>query len=675
MKLPRVIVFGMANFNRASIPEILNDFENLPKVDESAFADNPATALAYKNNLEAFRLFVQEPDVSMKEIERVTTVYRKQLYRLLDRVVSKAEDGRVQGLRGLIPYKHVKEYERIAVVPSSSVLSGSAAAGAFNQLLRRFDELDKWLRKRVRERSRPLREGEMREVNKSIRSLHREFINRCKKEGVQPGEYPLNQDMLGYRSFQAAVRRITREQGGSHRLANETTPSVAPKESPDFKLWPIGDIPFKLVQFDGHKIDIRITLVVPDPFGLETLVELRRIWILVVVDVASSAILGYHLALGVEYNKDDVAEALQAAIVPHRKIKLTMPGLAVRDGGGFPNEVLPQLEYCRWNWFHFDSAKSHLAQDTLDRLTNVVGCWAISGRLGEPDDRAFIERFFGLLEQCGFHQVPGSLGSSPSDPVRHLADVGSNLPMLMTLDQLEQMVEVLLANMNGESSSGLGGRTPLEALRYMVAKPEFFVQTLPATKRHQLFLLKEATIKTVRGSGLPHVNFEGVRYTCDILGSRPELIGRKLRIYFMARDIRKIHAFFEDGSELGILVASRQWRITPHSLRLRKEILRMHRLKLLKYDDADNPVEAYVKFKRAEAKQKKHAGNALAGVRAGINAAASATAHGDGIFGSAEEPKSTISDAQVSMPKKTKAPALMETVEPTPLTLKKTVLF
>jgi putative transposase len=674
MKSPRVIVFGMASFNRASIPEILSDFDSLPKVDESVMAGNPVAALAYKKNLEAFRLFVQEQNISLQEIERMTTVHRKQLYRLLDRVVSKAPDGRIQGLRGLIPYKHVKEYERTAMVPSSSVLCGSAAAGAFAQLLRRFEDIEKWLRKKVRERSRPLRDGEMREVNKSVRALHREFIIRCKSNGVQPGEYPLNQDMLGYRSFQAAVLRISQEQRGSHRLAGDVA-DAAIKDSPDVKQWPVGDVPYKLVQFDGHKIDIRITLVVPDPFGLETIVEMRRIWILVVVDVASRAVLGYHLALGVEYNKDDVAETIQAAIVPHRKFKLTMPGLAIREGGGFPNEVLPQLEYHRWNWFQFDSAKSNLAQDTLDRLTYVVGCWAISGRLGEPDDRAFIERFFGLLEQCGFHQVPGSLGSSPIDPVRRLADVGANLSMLMTLDQLEQMVEVLLANMNGESTSGLGGRTPLEAVRYMVAKPEFLVQTLPATKRHQLFRLKEATIKIIRGSGLPHVNFEGVRYSCDILGARPELVGRKLRIYFIARDIRRIHAFFEDGSELGILVASRQWRITPHSLRVRKEILRLHRLKLLKYDDADNPVEAYVKFKRSESKHNKRAGNALAGIRGGINAAASAEAQGDRLFGQAAEPQTTESDAQSNLPQKKKTVAPLKTVEPTPLTLKKTVLF
>jgi transposase InsO family protein len=673
MKSPRVVLFGMVSFNRASIPEILNDFENLPKVDESAMGDNPEAVRSYRNNLEAFRLFVQEKDVSLKEIERLTTVHRKQLFRLLDRVVSKAPDGRIQGLRGLIPYKHVKEYERTAVVPSSSALIGPAAAGAFAQLLKRIDGLESWLRKKVRERNRPLRDGEMREVNKSIRSLHREFIERCKREGVLPNEYPRNQDMLGYRSFQAAVARIGQEQASSHRLADGKDNTS--KDWSQADKWPIGDVPFKLVQFDGHKIDIRLTLVVSDPFGMETLIEMRRIWILVVLDVATHAILGYHLAVGVEYNKDDVAEALQAAIVPHRKVRLTIPGLVVREGGGFPNEVLPQLEYHRWNWFQFDSAKSHLAQDTLDRLTNVVGCWAVSGRLGEPDDRALVERFFGLLEQCGFHQVPGSLGSSPTDPVRKLADVGTNLPMLMTLDQLEQVVEVALANMNGESSIGLGGRAPLEAMRHMIAKPEFLVQTLPASRRHQLFLLKEAVIKTVRGAGLPHVNFEGVRYTCDILASRPELVGRQLRIYFMARDIRTVHAFFEDGSELGILSASRQWRTTPHSLRLRKEILRLHRLKLLKYDEAENPMEAYVLFKKAEAKNKKAAGNALAGVRAGVLAAARTSAHGDGLFGPAREPELAKSDAQPTAPRRAKSVAPGKGIEPTPLNLKRTILF
>jgi putative transposase len=675
MRAKHQFIFGKTSFSRESLPEVLRDFSTLPKVDASAFADDVEATKAYKQNLEAYLLFTTEIHVSLRDIKSRTNVHAKQLYRLIDRVVSKAPDGRVQGLRGLIPYKHVKEYERVAAVPATSLLMGSAASGAFTQLLKRFESVEKWLRKSVKDRNKPLREGEIREVYKSVSSLHSQFLKRCKAEGLQPGEYPLNQDMQGYRAFQAAVLRITKEQDGGNRHADDT-PIVGPDDDPKFTQWPVADTAYRVVQFDGHRIDVRITLVVPDPFGMETIIEIHRIWILVVLDVATRATLGYHLAVGTEYNKDDVAEALQAAIAPHRKVKLTIPGLAVKEGGGFPKEVMPELAYHRWNWFQFDSAKSHLAQDTLNRLTHVVDCWVLSGRLGEPDDRAIIERFFGLLEQCGFHQVPGTVGSSTKDPVRQLGDVGKDLSILMNLDELEQVVEVLVADLNGESHSGLGGRTPLEAMRYMVSKPGYLMQKLPVSRQHQLFLLKEAVIKTVRGSGVPHVNFESVRYTSDILSCRPELVGRSLRIYFMARDIRTIHAFFEDGSELGILVASRQWRTTPHSLRLRKEILRLHRLKKLRYSESDNPIEAYVKYKFELAKQNKRAGNALASVKAGVKAAQRDSETGDGIFGpgTAGKPTNAPSDSPPdATPKARRRPP--KKVEPISLSLKKTILF
>lgn len=675
MSAKHQFIFGKATFNRGSLPEILRDFSSLPTVDESAFVDDPNAARAYKQNLEAYRLYTTEIHVSLRDIESRTNVQAKQLYRLIERVISKAPDGRIQGLRGLIPYKHVKEYERVAVVPATSLLRGSAAAGAFTQLLKRFESVEKWLRKSVKERNRPLREGEIREVHKSIRSLHNQFLRRCKVEGLQSDEYPLNQDMLGYRAFQAAVLRITKEQEGGHRHADDT-PVDGPQDTPSFSQWPVADTAYRVVQFDGHKIDVRITLVVLDPFGMETIIEIRRIWILVVLDVASRATLGYYLAMGTEYNKDDVAEALQAAVAPHRKVKLTIPGLKVKDGGGFPNEVIPDLAYQRWNWFQFDSAKSHLAQDTLNRLTHVLDCWAISGRLGEPDDRAIIERFFGMLELYGFHQVPGTTGSSSTDPVRKLGDVGEDLSILMTLDELEQIVEVLVADLNGESRSGLGSRTPLEAIRYMVSKPGYLMQKLPLNRQHQLFLLKEAVIKTVRGSGQPHINFENVRYTNDILAFRPELVGRSLRIYYMARDIRTIHAFFEDGSELGILQASRQWRTTPHSLRLRKEIFRLQKLKKLKFSDSDNPIEAYVKYKLELAKQNKKAGNSLASVRSGVKAAHRDAEAGDGIFGPGTAVKPSNSSSETSLKAGAKPPRRPPTkVEPIPLSLKKTILF
>lgn len=114
--MPRVFIFGNTSFSRASIPAILADFEQLPTVDELALT--PELRQAYKNNLEAYRLFVAEKDVSLRQIKDLTGVDPKQLYLLFQRVLVKAEDGRIQGLRGLIPFKHMKEYgKRLGTAP------------------------------------------------------------------------------------------------------------------------------------------------------------------------------------------------------------------------------------------------------------------------------------------------------------------------------------------------------------------------------------------------------------------------------------------------------------------------------------------------------------------------------------------------------------------------------
>ena len=69
---PRVFLYGMANFRRAGIPEILADFEALPKDDERAFPDGSQEE--YEEKLEAYRQVVMEPDERCAEIHRLTGV-------------------------------------------------------------------------------------------------------------------------------------------------------------------------------------------------------------------------------------------------------------------------------------------------------------------------------------------------------------------------------------------------------------------------------------------------------------------------------------------------------------------------------------------------------------------------------------------------------------------------
>lgn len=599
------------------MPEMLADLRLWPTADPSDLRkDRKAT---FQSRCEAIRLFVEDRSVSIEEIKRKTGVHREQLYRLLGRCLSRDADGRIYGFRGVIPNKTLKAYKRHAKVKSAKPQSRGGAAGAFSAILERYPDIKRWLIRQVKLRLKPIGD-EVREVKLTIRRLHKRFLEKCRDAGIGENEYPFNRDLLGYRSLQAFVKIETiRSKATDAESDEENQPGVASTQNSHTKksfAMPTPILPFDAIQFDGHKIDLRFTLKQVDPFGMEYLVELTRIFILVCLDVVTRAVLGYQIVLATEYDSDEVARALQSCFGASNPPDFTIPGLSIRSGGGYPCDLFEKAKYPGWRWFQFDSAQANIAEANLTRLSDIVGCYIHTGRLGEPDDRAFIERFFANLARFGFHQVPGSSGSSANDEVRTLADVGDEIVQLMTVDELEQVIYVMLADYNGESHAGLGGRTPLEAMRYWINKPGILIRSLPAQKRKHLVFLQEARVVTVvagrKDHPRPHVNFEGERYTSDFLVAKPELVGKKLRIYFNIQDIRQLHAFFEDGAELGVLFAPRAWRKTAHSLRLRREILRLIRLGKLRYRDGEDAIEVWSIYKRRTVTKDKRSANALA---------------------------------------------------------------
>lgn len=650
------LAFGSLSFDRQSIPDDLKDWAAWPAVDHMALPESQRQV--YRARELAIRKFVDSPQISIREICNGSGITPPTLYRLFQRCCEKHPDGRIYGFRALIPYLRIASYTRTQLVAKGATTSRGGKSGAFGMLLERYPKIKALLLKELRDRNSQVES--IREVRKSLKRIHKKFLEACRTEKIKPDEYPFNQDYLGIRSLAAHLKKLAAqsfEMAARHAGATKVGAAFPPadKGKPD-----PGLNAFEVVEFDGHKIDLRLTIKVQDPYGLETYLELSRIWILVVIEVVSRSVLGYALALGKEYNKDDVAAALQAAIATHEPRKIKIPGLVIRERGGFPSNVIPASKYACWEWFRFDNARSHLSVNTLERLCEIVGCWTDAGEVGEPNNRPFIERFFSLLAAHFAHRVIGTTGSKPDDIVRELGNPGSKTELLMELEELEDLVEVLLADYNGETGSS--GRTPLEALAHLIGKRQGFVRTIPKDQRSKLCLIQEARIVIVRGSlqeGVrPHINFEHIHYSSDILSNNPGLIGKKLQIYFDPKDIRFLHAFFEDGSELGILTAAKPWCYTPHSLRIRQEIFRLKALGNLKYREGDDPVEAWVKYKRVQSRNNKNARNDLAKARDSWKNSS------DGTRPDQKEPISKEAKATASDPPK-----------PKPLTLKRTFTF
>lgn len=597
--------------DRASIPEHLRDISTWPTVDPSALDDRERSVFLARQ--QAIFLFLNEPGLTMRAIQVQTGVDPKTVYRVTSRCLSKHPDGQIFGFRGAIPYARLKAYERVHSINAAASAQGVGLSGAFGLLLEQYPTIEQYLLKQAKLRHKAIA-GVPREVRRSIKRIHKAFLEECRKAGIKANEYPLNQSLAGLRSLAEYFHRY--DERTFESAARSRGVSRVPPGAPDDMLQaPPATRAFEVVEFDGHKIDLRISLRITDPHGFVDLVEITKVWILVVIDIASRAVIGYKLAISKEYNKDDVAAAFQAAMLPFHPRQYKIPGLSIRDGGGFPSAVFPETQYACWDWLRFDGAKAHLSPDTTARLTQIIGCWPENGPSREPDKRPFVERFFALIAMNFAHRLPGTTGSDPESIQRALSDPKGDLSLLVELDELEDMIEVTVADYNGEVHGSIN-RTPLEAMGQLLTRNKGYLRTLPAVVRQNLCLLQEAKVVPIHGSlkqrVRPHINFLNVKYTSKILSSNPALIGKKLRIYYDVRDIRTVKAFFEDGSELGALTAAHPWCYTPHSVRVRREIFRLIRLGKLKYREGDDPVEAWEKLKRSHAKKDKRAATALA---------------------------------------------------------------
>lgn len=555
---------------------------------------------------------------TLTEIETACHIGRGQLYHLLQRCQATHADGRLVGFRGLLRYRHTQEYVRTAPIKIPARATHGGAAGAFAILLDAYPSLRDWLGRKAREHRIVHLEQQPSESSLKLRlrglgRLHASFLNECRTLGLSANDYPFNTQQLAKRSLAATFReellahfgRAARASGASHLKG-------LPRESGT----PAAAQAFDVVEFDGHRMDIRLKVVVRDPLGFEQQFEIERIWLLVIIDVCSRAVLGYHVSLNREYNRHDVVRTVINALEPHRPRAFTVPGLAYGPLDGFPSGQLSEATYATWTWFKLDSAKANLADDVRHALTDFMGCFVDVGPTYAPDDRPYIERFFGSVASRLSSRLPGYTGANPQDARRALADPKGNLRLFVSLTELEDLLEASLAAYNATPHAGLNGRTPLEAMAHSIRHPHAWLNWLPESRRRQLYLMHTPKRARVRGylaqGQRGHVNFYGVRYTNAALASTAGLIGSELKLFYNSADLRTVHAVTLEGTDLGLLKAQGAWGEVAHDLSLRQEILRLRGRRNAASALNASFVEAFVQEKLKQARGSRRAASSLA---------------------------------------------------------------
>jgi len=589
------------------------DTSTWPTVDINAL--DASKRRAFMQSRKSIELFAAGTTVHV--IEEQTGINRRQLYRLLDRCMTTAPDGQLFGFRGLLKHHRVVPYVRTAKLAPDSSITRQGFVGAFALLLERHPALVEWLKQKIRKHAVVLdqisTDGILKTRLRGLSSLHAGFIMQCRAAGITAADYPFNTDRMGIRALSAY---ITAEMLGSFRSAAHAAGAKRLKGLPHAadSHANAAVFPYQVVEFDGHRLDVRLKIVVRDPLGFEQEFEIERIWLLVILDVCTRAVLGYHLALTREYNRYDVIKTIEKGLTPHQPRSFTLPGVGYGIGG-FPSSKLPELGYAIWHRMRLDNAKANLAGETLIALCEFIGCTVDAGPPHHPDDRPYIERFFGTMCSTLSSRLPGYTGSSPQDLRRALADPKGSMRLFVTLTELEELMEASIAQYNAAPHRGVNGRTPLEAMEYLVRGKNTMVTWLPESKRRTLCMMQTAHRCLVRGylpqGTRPHINLFQVRYTSPVLAASGALLGHKLRIYYNSDDMRTVRAFLADGTELGVLKAQGAWGEICHDLKLRREIMKLRDNKRIAFTVSQEFIDRFIESKKAKARKSRRAASDL----------------------------------------------------------------
>lgn len=554
---------------RISREELLayEDLKTWAQVDKTFLSENERELFS-KREAVIFAYFAGKP---IKEITASHGYAKQFIYKMLKRCLATHQDGTKWGFRALIPHIHQVDYLRTAPIRPNH--AGKGTSGALSRLMDRNtdirEEIETYLFKKKTENN-SVHESRIR-----YGTIHTHFIKACRAKGIKGDEYPFNTKFMGYRGFHKFLKALedTKYMETAKARYGKDAYKGLKIGGPEEPLNP-ADRPYMRVEFDGHNIDIVCTVQILNPFGGYTEVTIDRIWLLLIRDTFSTAVIGYHLSFGREYNQSEVHECFKKALRPWKRRELTIPGLKYPENGGFPSEKFKELEWATFQEFLYDNAKANISDESTRILVDITGCHANAGPVAFPQHRAMVERFFGLLEENGFHRLPSTKGSNPTD-VRRQNPEKQALKYKITSEHIEDLVEVLIAEYNGTRSLTTN-RSPLERL-------EYFLNTKPViSKIHEnkrdLSMLNRRFVRTVSGNmkkgRRPHITIQNVDYTSDILARSPALIGEKLSIYIDPKDPRYGTAYFSDGTELGVLTAKGIWGRTPHTLEMRQQINR-----------------------------------------------------------------------------------------------------
>lgn len=575
-----------------------------PRDDEIAESDRAA----YVNRRDAIIAYLD--GIPFRQISARFKLTKSQIYRMLGRCLAFRPDGRMFGFHALIAGTTIAPYQRKRALNAALAAQSRGLAGAFSQLVAEHPILERYIEKHALKAPRK----PAKTVAKAIRA---DFLKKCGQLRA-PDEYPFNTTDQAARALVSYIERLR-----ERRLGHPDTDDDANASRGPLTAQPSGANqlrPFEEAEHDGHLGDFYFVVKSRDHRGEWIYTTPMKLWLLLLIDRASRAILGYSYRLGsTNYPMITVLRSFSHALVPWQPKALTLPDLHYKDGAGFPSGVIPSARGRLVDFVCLDNAGANLAGGTRRAITRLLGATANWGRVAEPTARPFVERLNQTLETRGFRRLPIGFDPNGSKKERERA-IREAAKHPVTPDEIEEILDVMLANANADPQTGLAGRSALQFLGMWDAAGISLARMTDDPIGLAAQFLRMEYRKTIKGGGKshrsPYVQLFNATYRSDRLRQMRDWIGKKIRIVAdIDADLRFVRGFVKgaEGQEIdiGILKAGPPWHLTPHNLQIRQLVDRAIKQGDLKVEANTDVVQAFKRLKEREAQERRSAANDL----------------------------------------------------------------
>jgi hypothetical protein len=507
-------------------------------------------------------------------------------------------DGRIYGWRALVPGVHIVRYTRKKRIRVQ--VNGSGASGALRTLLQLESDFSRRLTDQILKTLPDKRLGQIRKPRHTVWAW---FLKELRKLGYEVrNEWPFTAKTMGYSALNRYADTLLDE---NPKIAARILggPQLAKKMETGSGIDRPITVPYQRVEMDAHKADGRFVVMIPQNDGGWSPRLIHRIWVIVLMEVTSRAVIGYYFSMNFEVNKDDVLRAIKHALSSWSQRSISFSNHAYLDEAALPSGHHDRYVGLCWDETSVDGALAETCATVKDKLKDVVGSTVMDPSHGfaqrrSKDDRPFIESFFKNLAGRGFQRLSNTTGGKPGDKQGRDPEKIA-ITSEFQLEYAHELLDVMIANYMATPHSSLGYRTPLQMLDFYASS-----ERLPnryADKNSIQSLLSIRKLCTVRGGykegRRPYVNFLGAAYSSDELGQRHDLVGKKIWVInHLEDDARLALSSTKEALPLGILRAHPPWHRTPHSLMVRSSINSMVRNRRFEVATGGDAIMSFMEF-------------------------------------------------------------------------------